>query len=238
MKKSIVLLSGGLDSTVNFKRSVDRGEAALALTFDYGQRSARREVASARAMARRYGVPFRAMKLDWLAGITHTALVDRAKRLPSPALQALDDVRGAALRTAKAVWVPNRNGVFIAIAAALAESMGCSQIVVGFNAEEAATFPDNSADFIAAANRALRLSTLAKVRVVSYTAKLDKKGVVRLGRKINAPFDLMWSCYEGRSAMCWKCESCLRLKRALMATKNWEWFENLGHKRSCVKRDA
>ena len=224
--KSIVLLSAGLDSTVNFKKSVDLGEARLVLTFDYGQRSAPREVASARAMAKRYGCPFRAMKLDWLAQITHTALVDRKKRLPSPSLRALDDIRDAALQTAKAVWVPNRNGVFINTAAALAEDAGCSQIVVGFNAEEASTFPDNSADFIAAANRALGLSTLAKVRVVCYTTKLDKKSVVRLGRRINAPFDLMWSCYEGRPGMCWRCESCLRLRRALTATGNWDWFSS------------
>jgi len=235
VKKSVILLSGGLDSTVNFKKSVDRGEAALVLTFDYGQRSAAREVASARAMAKRYRVPFRAMKLDWLAGITHTALVDRHKRLPSPALRALDDIRGEALRTAKAVWVPNRNGVFIAVAAALAEGLGYSQVVVGFNAEEAATFPDNSAAFIKAANRALGLSTLAKVRVVCYTANLDKKGVVRLGRKIGAPFDLMWSCYEGGRAMCWGCESCLRLRRALTATGNWDWFLSLNRSRKTSK---
>ena len=223
-KPSIILLSGGLDSTVNFKRSVDRGEARLVLTFDYGQRSARREIAAARAMARRYGVPFRAMKLDWLAEATHTALVDRHKRLPHPHLRDLDDTRRAAARTARAVWVPNRNGVFIAVAAALAESAGCAQIVVGFNAEEAATFPDNSHNFLAAANRALKLSTLAGVRLVCWTTDLAKVDIVRLGRKIQAPFDLMWSCYEGGRAMCWRCESCLRFRRALIASGNWDWY--------------
>ncbi len=227
MKKSVILLSGGLDSTVNFKRSVDLGEARLVLAFDYGQRSARREIAAARAMAGRYRIPFRAIRLPWLRDLTHTALVDRAKALPFPTLRGLDAAKGAAARSAKAVWVPNRNGIFIAIAAAFAESLGCCQVVVGFNAEEAATFPDNSARFIAAANRALALSTLAKIRVVCYTATEHKTGVVRMGRRISAPFDLMWSCYEGRSRMCGRCESCLRLRRALERTGNLEWFDSL-----------
>jgi 7-cyano-7-deazaguanine synthase len=227
MKGSIVLLSGGLDSTVNFKLTVDRGEARLVLTFDYGQRSATREVAAARAMARRYRVPFRAMKLGWLGDITHTALVDRSKSLPHLRPRDLDDIKHAALRSAKAVWVPNRNAVFINIAAAFAESLGCAEIVVGFNAEEAATFPDNSRDFLVAVNRSLRLSTLAGVRVVSHTTGLKKADVVRLGRRIGAPLDLMWSCYEGGRTMCWRCESCLRLRRALETTGNWEWFLSL-----------
>jgi 7-cyano-7-deazaguanine synthase len=226
-RRSIILLSGGLDSTVNFKRSVDRDEAGLVLTFDYGQRSARREIAVARAMARRCGVPFRTMKLDWLAKATHTALVDRHKRLPHPHLQDLDDTARAATRAARAVWVPNRNAVFIAITAALAEGMGCGQIVVGFNAEEAATFPDNSRAFLTAANRALKLSTLAGVRVICYTTDLNKVEIVRLGRKIGAPLDLVWSCYEGGRAMCWRCESCLRFRRALAASGNWEWYRSL-----------
>lgn len=193
------------------------------LTFDYGQRSAAQEIIAARAMARRYKIPFRSLRLNWLAQITHTALVARHRRLPHLHSNDLDRTRPT-LRSARAVWVPNRNALFINIAAAFAESLGYDCIVVGFNTEEAATFPDNSADFLATINRALKLSTLTHVQVVCYTSRLDKKGVVRLGRKIGAPFDLMWSCYEGGPRMCWQCESCVRLKRALVATRNWEWF--------------
>ena len=108
--EAIALLSGGLDSTVNFKRALEEGEVALALTLDYGQRSAQREIEAAKAITSRYGVAHRVTPLPWLAEITTTALVNRDRNLPTPADGDLDS---AADETAAAVWVPNRNGVFI-----------------------------------------------------------------------------------------------------------------------------
>jgi 7-cyano-7-deazaguanine synthase len=154
--KAVALLSGGLDSTVAF--AIRARDTALALTVDYGQRAAKREIAAARAIAKRFSVPHRVLNLPWLAG---GALTDRSKRLPSPDLERSQDTK----KSSAAVWVPNRNGVLIAAAAALAESLEASRVVVGFNREEAATFADNSARFLEAANRALRLSTRNGVRV-------------------------------------------------------------------------
>ena len=81
---AVALLSGGLDSTVAF--ALRARSIALAVTVDYGQRAARREIAAARAIARRYGVPHRVHRLPMLARLTRTALVDRSRKLPSPAL--------------------------------------------------------------------------------------------------------------------------------------------------------
>jgi 7-cyano-7-deazaguanine synthase len=203
--KAVALLSGGLDSTVAF--AMRAHDAVLALTIDYGQRAAKREIAAARATAKRHGVPHRVLKLPWLSG---GALTDRSKGLPSPNLwETADTVQSAA-----AVWVPNRNGVFIAAAAAHAERLGASRIVVGFNREEAATFADNSPAFLAAANRALRFSTRNGVRVESPTLKWDKTRIVREAKRRSIRLDDVWPCYEGRADWCRKCESCLRALRA------------------------
>src|SRR5687768_14527461 len=105
---AVALLSGGLDSTVAF--AMCARDVLLALTVDYGQRAARREIASARKVTRRYRVPHQVLKLPWLRG---GALTDRAKKLPSPELENAAATRASA----SAVWVPNRNGVFIAAAA-------------------------------------------------------------------------------------------------------------------------
>src|SRR6266850_3604650 len=152
--KAVALLYGGLDSTVAF--AIRARDTVLALTVDYGQRAARREIASARRTARRYRVPHRVLRMPWLSG---GALVDRSKRLPSPDLRRAAETKASAA----AVWVPNRNGVLLAAAAAMAERLGATRVVVGFNREEAATFPDNSARFLDAANRALRFSTRRRV---------------------------------------------------------------------------
>jgi 7-cyano-7-deazaguanine synthase len=183
-------------------------KVVLALTFDYGQRAARREREASARIARRLGVPHRVVGIPWLAALTPTALVNRRAALPRLEMSE---------RSARAVWVPNRNGVFIEIAAAHAESLGATRLVTGFNREEAATFPDNSKPYVRAVNRALSYSTANGVRVTSFTADLDKRAIVRLGRRLGAPLDLVWPCYEGGRAWCRTCESCLRSLRALDA---------------------
>lgn len=181
-------------------------DVVLALTFDYGQRAAKRERESSARIARHFGIPHRVISIPWLAGLTETALVNRRAAMPHNEMSE---------RSAKAVWVPNRNGVFIEIAAAHAESLGATRLITGFNKEEAATFPDNSSAYVTAINRALSYSTANGVRVVSYTASLEKRGIVNLGRKLEAPLEHIWPCYEGGRRWCGECESCLRSLRAL-----------------------
>jgi 7-cyano-7-deazaguanine synthase len=223
--RTVVLLSGGLDSAVAFKRALDETQVLLCLTFDYGQRAAQPEIAAARAMADRFGVDHRVIDLPWLGELTSTALVDAARELPEPEPDRLDDP-DAGRESAAAVWVPNRNGVFIAIAAAFAEGRDAEGIVAGFNAEEAATFPDNSPDFVAAANAALFRSTRNRARVICYTQHLTKAARAALGRAIEAPLELAWPCYREGPELCGRCESCRRFERALRASGNWEWYRS------------
>ena len=204
--KGVAILSGGLDSTVSLAAAAREMEVLLAITFDYGQRAARRERLASARIARHYGIPHRVLAIPWLAALTTTALVKRSVELPR---HEMSDA------SAKAVWVPNRNGVFIEIAAAHAESMGATRLITGFNREEAATFPDNSQAYVKAVNRALSYSTANGVEVFSYTAALDKRGIVRLGRRLRAPLERIWPCYEGGRSWCRSCESCLRSLRAL-----------------------
>ncbi len=204
--KGVAILSGGLDSTVSLAAALREMKVVLAITFDYGQRAAKRERTAAARIARHYGVPQRVIGLPWLAAVTGSALVNRKAKLPRNEMSE---------RSAKAVWVPNRNGVFIEIAAAHAESLGANRLITGFNKEEAATFPDNSPQYVSAVNRALSFSTANGVKVVSYTGNLDKRGIVSLGQRLDAPLHHIWPCYEGGRYWCGECESCLRSLRAL-----------------------
>jgi len=213
--KAVAVLSGGLDSTVSVALARRAGVRFVrALFFDYGQRARIRERAASRAVARHYRIPWREIALPWLAGVTSTALVRGG--VPRVAEAELDNLR-AAKRSAAAVWVPNRNGVFLNIAAAVAEGLGAKLVVTGFDREEARTFPDNSAAFIRAANAAFRYSTANGVRVKSFVNALDKRQIVARGRAAEAPLDLVWSCYEGRAKPCGRCESCGRSSRAFSA---------------------
>lgn len=211
--KSILILSGGLDSTVSSFLAVRETEPVLALTFDYGQRAAEREKAAARRAAERLRVPHKTLVLPWLKELTHTSLVDTGIPLPAVREKDLDDpVRGR--RSAEAVWVPNRNGLFLNIAASFAESLGAEVLVTGFNAEEGVTFPDNSAAFVRSADDFFWFSTLSKVRVTSYTLGWSKRDIAAQAKKLGLSPEDVWFCYEGGDAPCKACESCLRACRA------------------------
>ncbi len=224
MPDSVVVLSGGLDSAVNLKCALDTGRVLRALTFDYGQRAAPRECFVSRAMCRRYRISHEVIRLPWFRRITHTALVDRTRAIPHPSFAALDKP-GQTDRLAARVWVPNRNGLFLAVAAAFAEGLSADQVVTGFNAEEARSFPDNSEEFVALYNKTLKLSTRSGVRVRSYTSHMRKTSIIALGLVLHAPMDLSWSCYEGGPKLCGCCESCRRFLRAVRLSGAGDWFK-------------
>ncbi|MBU0700922.1 7-cyano-7-deazaguanine synthase QueC [bacterium] len=242
LKTSICLLSGGLDSIVAATMAVQQTTVLLCITFDYGQRAGKQEIESADKVCKYLGIPHRVITLDWL-GQTSSAILQKERQTGTSLTEVLPSVsttkkeerdvpefsfeKSDPIQTAKAVWVPNRNGVFINIAASLAEEMDVNIIVVGFNREEAETFPDNSLEFVQAINQSLSFSTLHKVQVMSFTQKMNKKEIVELGKQISAPFHLLWSCYLGEDKMCGKCESCQRCIRAFKLAGSFEMIKPL-----------
>jgi len=222
---AVWLLSGGLDSTVALALSVPRGPPALALTIDYGQRAARREVERAGRIAAHYRVEHRVVELPFFRTFPAGALLDPSVALPRPEESSLARGGAAMEESAARVWVPNRNGVFVEVAAAFAEALGVNRVIVGFNREEAATFPDNSIEYLAAMNSALRYSTRGRVRLESPTASLDKVEIVRAADAHHVPLDLVWPCYEGGESPCGSCESCRRFRRAVALARARVSFE-------------
>lgn len=227
--KSVVLLSGGLDSVVNFKCALDRSEEVLILFFHYGQKALKREREAVRRIASHYDVRFQEIRLDFMR-LFSSALTKGG--IPSLGQEDLEKQKKTE-ETGMAVWVPNRNGIFIEIAAGIAENMGASEVVVGFNKEEAATFPDNSADYLDCLNLSLRYSTRQRVKLVCHTLDMNKKEIYLLGKKVEAPLDLVWSCYHGETKMCGECESCQRLKRAIGDDR--QWFSSVHFRGGFVK---
>lgn len=215
---AVALLSGGLDSGVALAAWLDGGgTVALCVCADYGQRAAAREVDASQRLAARFGLRWRRIELGWLgdaARASGAALVEGAGR-EVPDRDAKDPGDGD---SAAAVWVPARNVVLVAAAAAFAEAEGAGAVLAGFNREEAATFPDNSPEFVAAFDRLLSVGTRSGVRVVSPTLELDKAGIVALARRLGLRRDDFWSCYRADSdpARC-ACESCVRSRRAWAA---------------------
>lgn len=214
MTKAVVLLSSGLDSSVNLYKAYREYDKLFSITFDYGQKSAQKEIERSQKMARDLNINHEVIELPWLRAITKTALVSGKMEVPKGSEVSINNYERS-LQTASAVWVPNRNGVFLNIAASFAESLGANHIIPGFNKEEASTFPDNSVEYIDAATQALSFSTQNQVRVKCFTQNLNKTEIVKMGQELEVNFDLIWSCYYSGEEMCGECESCQRYFRAI-----------------------
>lgn len=213
MTKSLILLSAGLDSLVSLGLVKDKLNITLALTFDYGQKSAKDEIAASKKICQYYNIEHRVIQLDFLKDITQTSIVSN-KSIPSG--KELDNPR----ESAKAVWVPNRNGLFLNIAGSYADSYGFDNIIIGANKEEGETFPDNTKEFIEAVNNEFLYSTMenqnsSHPKVVAPLINSIKNDIVMLALSYKIPLELVMSCYEGGGRHCGICESCVRLRHAL-----------------------
>ncbi|HAG91988.1 MAG TPA: 7-cyano-7-deazaguanine synthase QueC [Bdellovibrionales bacterium] len=220
---AVILLSSGLDSSVNLVRALEDFDVVLALTFDYGQMAAVKEMESAKALCETYKIPHREVDLKWFSEFSESAL-NQKKALPLKETLNISDLE-TSKSSAKSVWVPNRNGIFLNIAAGYAEGMGAQVVIPGFNKEEATTFPDNSKDYIESLNHAFGFSTEGRVSVHCFTTDLEKTEIVKLGQDLNLDFSKIWPCYQSMDQWCGSCESCLRFARALGA--NGLSFEEL-----------
>jgi len=227
LKKAVVLLSGGLDSLAVCGFYQSEYKIELALTFDYGQKSANAEIYASDKICKFYGINHKIIKLDWLKDITKTALVTD-KEVPETNLGTAE--------SAAAVWVPNRNGLFLNIAASFADSFGYDYILFGANKDEGATFPDNTEEFRAEISKVFENSTLKKPKVLAPLINYSKNDIVKIAIENAMPLEFVMSCYraeEGnetevkRVKHCGVCESCRHLKRALIANHGEKYLSIL-----------
>lgn len=211
MKKAISVLSGGLDCTVA-TCVFDEEYEIHAITFDYGQKAVKQEINASKRICEKMGWMHEVIDLPWLSKISTSSLNTDAD-IPELGEDDLDDLDKSS-ETASNVWVPARNTVFTSIALSYAESIGAEIIIVGWNGEEGATFPDNSKQYMEKFNELIDVGSPDKIRIEAPAIDLNKEEIVELGIKVGAPMELSYSCYKGDDKPCGVCESCVRRKRA------------------------
>lgn len=217
MSGAVVLLSSGLDSTVNLYEACDEVGVMLALFVDYGQRAAEKEWEMVQKLGDDLSIAVKKLDLPFIAGFGKSSLTDHSLKVATNV--AIDD-HGASTESAKNVWVPNRNGILLNVAAGFAESMGAKYVVPGFNLEEASTFPDNSQEFMDAMTKSLSLSTSNQVEVKCYTTHLNKTEIYKRAKDLEVNMDHVWPCYFSGETLCGECESCQRFFRAKEEVEN------------------
>lgn len=199
-KLAIVLLSGGLDSATTLYFAISKGFKAVCLIFDYGQRH-RREIACAKKIARKAQSPYRIEKLALAK--TGSCLLDKNIKVPGAKFSG----------KVPSTYVPARNLIFLSIAAFYAESLGAQAIFIGANSIDFSGYPDCRPQFYSGLQKVLDVGTKSgiegrKIKIITPLITMSKKEIIRLGVRLGVPYELTWSCYEGKEYPCLKCESC------------------------------
>ncbi len=212
MKKAVVVLSGGLDSTVCMSIAKKKGYDIYPITFSYGQ-SHSREIEQAKKIANYYECRRHLITdLDFFKDIGASALTSPNIGIPTDRDM---DKMGDDLPV---TYVPFRNAVFLSMAVSYAESIKAECIYTGVNALDYSGYPDCRPEFIAAFQKTVDLGSSAveegcRIRIETPLVDLTKGKIVKLGLGNKAPLHLTTSCYLGGDKACGKCDSCqLRLK--------------------------
>jgi 7-cyano-7-deazaguanine synthase len=192
---TVILLSGGLDSSTLLARAVHEGRTPLCLTFTYGQRHYMRELNASREIAEHYGV--RRQVIDLRQSFAHMA---KASWLT-----------GA---DTGSVVVPGRNGILLSIAAGVTESIGATEVWFGANRDDSQDFPDCRPDWVDAMSEVVALGSRRGVALVAPYVRQVKAQIVRDAIKLRVPLDLTHTCYEGSRPACGQCQACATRKRA------------------------
>ena len=210
-EKAVCVCSGGLDSTVAATIAAREGYELHILHASYGQIAEEREIEAVKRISEELGAKELVfVDLGFLGAFGGSALTDRSIEIPIDERVELDGT------STPDTWVPCRNLVLLAVASAYAESIGASTVFVGFNAEEAQSYPDNTPTLLERFNDVLEHAVASFTDPITVRAPLIgyfKREIVRKGVEVGAPLGLTWSCYLSGNLHCGRCEACQHRKR-------------------------
>ena len=202
--KAVLIYSGGLDSTTLLYEY--RSEIALAVSFDYGSKHNAREIEYARVNCRELGIKHLVIPLEFIGKYFKSDLLLSGGDIPEG---NYDD------ENMQSTVVPFRNGIMLAVAAGLAESMELDSIMIANHSGDHAIYPDCRPEFIDAFSQATQAGTYNGVKVVSPYCRLTKREIALRGRELGVDYSKTYSCYKGGEKHCGKCGTCTERKEAL-----------------------
>lgn len=204
---AICLISGGMDSCVTAAIAAKENSEVAFLHVSYGQRTEARERRAFEELANFYGVQRRlVVSLEHLAKIGGSSITDDSIAVTPPNL---------ASNGIPSSYVPFRNAHLLSVAASWAEVIHAESIYIGAVAEDSSGYPDCRPEFYKAFERAISLGTKPEtmIKIRTPVIAMTKSDIVKLGKQLDAPLGLTWSCYKMSEQACGECDSCaLRLR--------------------------
>jgi 7-cyano-7-deazaguanine synthase len=211
MEQSLVLFSGGIDSTTALYWALREKKNISALTFDYGQRH-KLEIRQSKKITENLSIPHKILMVN-LNQIGGSSLTDPS--LPLPLFSQIEEIEEGLPST----YVPFRNGIFLSLAAAWAEVNKVNTIVCGFNVVDSPNYPDTRRAFVEAMEKAINAGTRAafggeKLHLLSPFLDMRKSEIIEHGLSLGADYSYSISCYQGSEIPCMECSSCLLRQKA------------------------
>lgn len=203
LRDSVIIYSGGLDSTTLLYEECDR--VALAVTFDYGSNHAVREIACARHHCGQLGIEHLVIELGFMGRYFHSSLLSGGDAIPSGNYDE---------ENMKSTVVPFRNGIMLSIACGLAESRGLKHVLIANHGGDHAIYPDCRPSFINAMDAAMRAGTYVNVEIAAPYTHLSKADIVKRGAKLGVDYGETYSCYRGGEHHCGTCGTCSERREA------------------------
>ncbi|WP_457561393.1 7-cyano-7-deazaguanine synthase QueC [Caminibacter sp.] len=204
--KAVVILSGGMDSTTTAFIAKNEGYEIIPVHFNYGQRTEKRELKAFNDICDYLNIQNRyVIDLPFFKQIGASALVDENLEVPTDGIKPGIPI----------TYVPFRNGIFLSIAAAIAEKEGAEAIFIGVVEEDSSGYPDCREEFIKKMQDAINAGTKPETNIEIKTPliHLKKEDIVKEAINYGVPLELTWSCYKEEEKACGVCDSCrLRLK--------------------------
>jgi 7-cyano-7-deazaguanine synthase len=204
-KKALCVMSGGMDSTLSAYMMKKMGYEIVAVHFNYAQRTQKKELSCFHNICDELGVLNRyVLDLDFFAQIGASALTDKNIDIPT----------GGVEEGVPVTYVPFRNGIFLSMAAAIAEKENAEAIAIGVVEEDSSGYPDCRDSFIQSMQRSINLGTKDETNIVIHMplVHLKKSQIVKKALDLEVPLNLTWSCYKNEDKACGACDSCrLRL---------------------------
>ena len=210
MKDSLIVYSGGLDSTTLLYEYRER--IALAVSFHYGSNHNDREIHFAKLHCERLGIPHMVVRLPFIKDFFRSSLLEGADAIPEGNYDD-DNMRSTV--------VPFRNGIMLSIAAGMAENNKLQYIMLANHSGDHTIYPDCRPEFVEAMDRAVEAGTWNGVRLLTPYTRISKTDIVRRGLRLGINYDETWSCYRGGEKPCGVCGTCRERDEALReATTN------------------
>ena len=205
--KTLVLLSGGMDSVTALHWAAREHEVVGCVSFDYGSKHNHKEIPMAAWHAQQLGVKHDVISLDFVNQLFASDLLRSGGDIPEGHYAA---------ENMKRTVVPFRNGIMLAIACGLAESREADALVIAAHSGDHAIYPDCREPFMRAMADAMKHGTYAHIELLRPFIDCDKAEIVRRGAKLGIDYAHTWSCYKGTDIHCGKCGTCVERREAFL----------------------